>query len=136
MVMKSGRKMGCGMIRGRAPCGRVFFAVFGTLLIFSLGLAACSGNQAEPSQNRVSSPETSADDDSANGPDYQACLEAFDYIGSQCGAQFFDANGGLMTQNDLMEACGRPKALCVTSCYSKSRDCADIKTCLKETCGL
>ena len=68
--------------------------------------------------------------------DTHHCLEAFNYLSSRCGAQFLDSAGGVIGQNDLVEACGEPKVRCIVDCYDKSRDCATIGDCLEADCGL
>jgi len=98
-------------------------------------IPGCGKNRDETLSSR-SVEVPSGDDGSGDEPDYAGCLNVFDYIASQCGAQFYDSSGRLMTQNDLVKACGSPKVACAVECYNADKDCEKIRSCLTGSCGL
>jgi hypothetical protein len=107
-----------------------------SVLVFFVICMSChkSGDDQTVSRSAVSDDDTR--DDDSQQTDFAGCLQAFDYIISQCGAQFYTCYGDPMTQNDLIEACGLPKASCVVECYGTGTECESLKTCMKQTCAL
>ncbi|MCL4233411.1 MAG: hypothetical protein KJ042_02715 [Deltaproteobacteria bacterium] len=55
---------------------------------------------------------------------------------SACGAQFVDSAGQVITQNELLGACGQDKVECVVGCWDENGECDAFRECLGTDCGL
>jgi hypothetical protein len=117
------------------PCKMIFFVAVLAPIIILTGFPACQKNN-DTSNTRNYSDDTDDDQGGGNEPDYALCLQVFDDVTSRCGAQFYDKSGYLLTQNDLVKACGQPNVRCVVACYQAGSDCDLFRSCLKSSCRL
>lgn len=113
------------------------------LVLASVGAGGCSNAKDESgSREPGSSASPSSDDDiSANPtpaptPDTTHCRDALNTSVSACGAQFVDGAGRVITQNELLGACGQDKVECVVGCWDDHADCGEFRDCLGSDCGL
>lgn len=122
------------------------------LVLASVGAGGCSnakddsgsrepGSSASPSSDDDPSTNAGSDDTTANPSpvptsDTTHCRDALNTSVSACGAQFVDGEGQVITQNELLGACGQDKVECVVGCWDEHPDCAEFRDCLGTDCGL
>lgn len=125
-----------GPFRGAFSAGCVLgILLIGLATVWTPVFSGCGKDRNSGDSGRESQDDSNnAGDD--EGPDYGRCLRAFDYMTSQCGAQFSNEAGDPMSQNDLIAACGLPKVECAVACYEADENCDAIRPCLENTCGL
>ncbi len=117
------------------------------LVLASVGADGCSNSKDDPdSREPGSSASPSSDDDIATNPspvptpgatpDTTHCRDALNTSVSACGAQFVDGAGEVITQNELLGACGQDKVECVVGCWDAHGECDAFRDCLGTDCGL